>query len=70
MKLSDIDSMIELYLQAERDVLAGKQVTFQGRTVTSENLNEIRSGRREWEQRRASVANPVRQPYAAARFTT
>lgn len=69
MKLSDIDSMIELYLQAERDVLAGKQVTFQGRTVTSENLNEIRSGRREWEQRRASVASPARQPYAAARFT-
>jgi len=69
VKLSDIDSMIELYLQAERDVLAGKQVTFQGRTVTSENLNELRSGRREWEQRRASVANPVRQPYAAARFT-
>ncbi|PNO63267.1 hypothetical protein [Aeromonas caviae] len=69
MKLSDIDSMIELYLQAERDVLAGKQVTFQGRTVTSENLNELRSGRREWEQRRARVANPARQPYAAARFT-
>lgn len=69
MKLSDIDSMIELYLQAERDVLAGKQVTFQGRTVTSENLNELRSGRREWEQRRASVDNPARQPYAAARFT-
>lgn len=69
MKLSDIDSMIELYLQAERDVLAGKQVTFQGRTVTSENLNELRSGRREWEQLRASVANPARQPYAAARFT-
>ena len=68
MKPSDIDSMIELYLQAERDVLAGKQVTFQGRTVTSENLNEIRSGRREWEHRRASVSNPVRQPYAAARF--
>ncbi|MGL5596589.1 MAG: hypothetical protein ACRDDA_00375 [Aeromonas sp.] len=68
MKLSDIDSMIELYLQAERDVLAGKQVTFQGRTVTSENLNEIRVGRREWEQRRTSMTNPVRQPYAAARF--
>ena len=57
MKLCDIDTMIELYLQAERDVLAGKQVTFQGRTVTSENLNEIRSGRREWEQRRASAAS-------------
>lgn len=69
MKLSDIDSMIELYLQAERDVLAGKQIAFQGRTVTSENLNELRSGRREWEQRRASVANHARQPYAAARFT-
>lgn len=66
MKLEDIESMIGLYLQAERDVLAGKQITFQGRTVSSENLNEIRAGRQEWERRRQQ---PRRQPFAVARFT-
>ncbi|MBP8221506.1 hypothetical protein D3C87_2139690 [compost metagenome] len=69
MKLEDIDSMIALYLQAERDLLAGKQITFQGRSVTSENLNEIRTGRQEWERRRQQVASPRRRPYAVARFT-
>lgn len=69
MKLEDIDSMIALYMQAERDVLAGKQVTFQGRTVTSENLNEIRAGRQEWERRRQNAAAPRRQPYSVSRFT-
>lgn len=69
MKLEDIESMIGLYLQAERDVLAGKQVTFQGRTVSSENLNEIRAGRQEWERRRQQAAARRRQPFAVARFT-
>lgn len=69
MKLSDIDSMIELYLQAERDLLAGKVVTFQGRTVTSENLAEIRRGRQEWEQRRTKALSPRRSPFALARFS-
>lgn len=68
MKLSDIDSLIESYLQAERDVLSGKQVTFQGRTVTSENLAEIRKGRQEWEQRRINALAPRRQPFSLARF--
>lgn len=69
MKLEDIDSMIALYLQAERDVLAGKQITFQGRTVTSENLGELRAGRQEWERRRQGAIAPRRQPYAVSRFT-
>lgn len=69
MKLEDIESMIGLYLQAERDVLAGKQITFQGRTVSSENLNEIRAGRQEWELRRQQSATPRRQPFSVARFT-
>jgi len=69
VKLSDIDSMIELYLQAERDLLAGKVVTFQGRTVTSENLAEIRRGRQEWETRRTNAASPRRSPFALARFS-
>lgn len=69
MKLEDIESMIGLYLQAERDLLAGKQITFQGRTVSSENLNEIRAGRQEWERRRQQAASPRRRPYAVTRFT-
>ncbi len=43
--------MINLYIQAEKDVLEGKTVTLNGRTLSSENLIDIRKGRREWEQR-------------------
>ena len=43
--------MLAKYLEAEAAVLAGKSITFNGRSMTMENLNEIRSGRREWEQR-------------------
>ncbi|GAA4879871.1 hypothetical protein [Ferrimonas pelagia] len=51
MTPSDIQVMIDTYLQAEKDVLDGKQVSFGGRTLTMENLSEIRSGRKEWEAR-------------------
>ena len=43
--------MLAKYLEAEAAVLAGKSITFQGRSMTMENLNEIRAGRREWEQK-------------------
>lgn len=43
--------MLAKYLEAEQAVLAGKTITFQGRSMGMENLNEIRNGRREWEQR-------------------
>ncbi|WP_313178579.1 hypothetical protein [Massilia sp.] len=50
--------MLAKYMEAEAAVLAGKAITFQGRSMTMENLNEIRAGRREWEQR---VAQQSRQ---------
>ena len=43
--------MLELYIQAEKDVLKGKSVSISGRSLTRENLSEIRSGRIEWQQR-------------------
>jgi hypothetical protein len=43
--------MVNLYIQAEKDVLEGKTVSFNGRTFTSENLVDIRKGRQEWEAR-------------------
>ena len=49
--MSTEQEMINLYIQAEKDVLAGKDVSIGGRKITMENLNEIREGRKEWERR-------------------
>lgn len=43
--------MLDLYIQAEKEVLAGKTTVMNGRQYTSENLSEIRAGRKEWEER-------------------
>lgn len=44
-------NMLAEYMRAELAVLAGKTITFQGRSMGMENLQEIRAGRREWETR-------------------
>jgi len=46
-------TMVSEYMKAERAVLAGKTISFQGRSMGMENLEEIRAGRREWEARAA-----------------
>ena len=46
--------MVAKYLEAETAVLLGKTVSFGGRTLTVENLSEIRKGRHEWERRVAA----------------
>ena len=51
MTPEDIQAMIDSYLQAEKDVLAGKNVTFRGKVVGMEDLDAIRAGRKEWESR-------------------
>lgn len=43
--------MVDLYIQAEKDVLDGKSTSINGRVFTSENLIDIRNGRKEWERR-------------------
>lgn len=42
--------MLDKYLEAEAAVTDGKSITFNGRTVTFENIETIRAGRREWER--------------------
>ncbi|QDQ26712.1 hypothetical protein FNU76_10235 [Chitinimonas arctica] len=49
-------AMRDKYLEAEAAILLGKSIQFNGRTLTMENLAEIRSGRREWEGRAANEA--------------
>lgn len=49
-------TMLAEYMKAELAVLAGKTITFQGRSMGMENLQEIRAGRREWEARIAQDA--------------
>lgn len=46
--------MLASYLAAEAAVLSGKTVQFNGRTLTHEDLSEIRKGRAEWERRVAA----------------
>lgn len=43
--------MLDLYIQAEKDVLAGKNITFRGETMGLEDLDKIRAGRMEWERK-------------------
>lgn len=43
--------MVDLYIQAEKDLLDGKMTEINGRRYMSEDLNEIRKGRKEWEKR-------------------
>jgi len=52
--MSTATDMLASYLAAEAAVLSGKTVQFNGRTLTSENLSEIRKGRIEWERRVAA----------------
>ena len=54
--MSTAATMVAEYTKAELAVLAGKTITFQGRSMSMENLQEIRAGRREWEGRVAQEA--------------
>lgn len=46
--------MVDRYIEAEQAVLEGKSVQFGNRTLTMENLGQIRDGRKEWERRVAA----------------
>lgn len=43
--------MLDRYIQAEQEVLEGRTVTMNGKTLTLESLPEIRKGREYWERR-------------------
>lgn len=60
--------MLDKYLQAEADVLAGKDVQFNGRRVVMADLPAIRQGRTEWERRVAQVQRGGRPGHSLATF--
>lgn len=70
--LNKATEMLTLYLKAESDLLAGKTISFNGRTVSRENLSEIRQGRKEWEQKFAQLTQSQlgykRSRFKVARF--
>lgn len=70
MNKQTIIEMIELYAEAEKAVLSGKSITFNGQQMTMENLSEIRKGRKEWERRLSSfeASKQGRPRYKLARF--
>ncbi|MET4696100.1 hypothetical protein [Endozoicomonas lisbonensis] len=61
--MSKEQEMIDRYLQAEMDLLEGKDVSFNGRRMTMENLSEIRQGRHEWERRLQAKKGVKRHSY-------
>jgi hypothetical protein len=65
-----IQAKIDKYNQAEDEILGGKTVTWNGRTLTMENLPDIIEGRSIWEKRlsRRISGRSSRQP-AVSRFS-
>lgn len=51
--------MIAAYLAAEAAILAGKDISFQGRRVAMEDLDAIRKGRQEWEAKARTEQQPA-----------
>jgi len=62
--------MLAKYLAAESDLLTGKTVQFNGRTLTHENLQEIRKGRMEWERRVASESGASGPTFGGLSYST
>ncbi|MFA1237325.1 hypothetical protein ACLPHD_03330 [Serratia odorifera] len=70
MNQADIENMIQSYVAAEKAVLEGKSITFNGQSMTMESLSEIRKGRASWERRLSDMiaARRGRPMYKVARF--
>lgn len=60
--------MLDFYIQAERDVLEGRTVTQNGRTLTMVDLPAIRQGRQEWERKVAQQRSVGASGPGFARF--
>lgn len=66
MTLTDANAMLDAYLAAERKVLAGQTVSWDGQTLTRADLAKIQAGRQEWERK---VARLQGRRHALANFT-
>lgn len=58
MSRTQAQQMIDAYIAAELDVLDGKTVVVNGKTMATEDLAEIRAGRLEWERRLSAYSRP------------
>ncbi|MEH6464690.1 MAG: hypothetical protein V7771_12370 [Shewanella psychromarinicola] len=50
--------MVALYIEAEKDVLAGKSVSINGKMMSTEDLEQIRKGRMEWQRTLSMYTRP------------
>ena len=50
--------MVALYIEAEKDVLAGKSVSINGKMMSTEDLEQIRKGRIEWQRTLSMYSRP------------
>lgn len=69
--MSVAQDMYDLYIEAEIGVLEGKSVQMDGRTMTMEDLDKIRTGRREWARKvveEEMAASGVSQLYSLSDF--
>jgi hypothetical protein len=57
--MSTATDMYAAYLAAETAILQGKDVSFNGRRVTMEDLDAIRKGRQEWEAKARAEQQPA-----------
>ncbi|NQD37466.1 primosomal replication protein PriB/PriC domain protein [Permianibacter sp. IMCC34836] len=66
--MSQASDMVALYITAEQAVLEGKTYRHGEKLWTSEDLVEIRAGRREWEARVAAEQGGRRAGPSVASF--
>lgn len=55
--MSTASEMLFKYLEAEKAILEGKSITFNGRSMAMEDLEQVIAGRKDWERRVASENN-------------
>tara|TARA_R110002124_G_scaffold163667_1_gene331029 strand:- start:744 stop:947 length:204 start_codon:yes stop_codon:yes gene_type:complete len=58
MSKQQATDMIALYIEAEKDVLAGKSVSINGKMMSTEDLEQIRKGRIEWQRTLSMYTRP------------
>ncbi len=67
MNYADIKAMLDLYLDAEKRILKGQEVVFQGRRLTLADLEDIQKGRREWEQKLTNAGDAPEESQSVRR---
>ncbi len=66
--IQDAREMVALYTKAEKAVLTGQAYTIAGQSMPRADLDKIRAGRKEWEEKLAQYLG--RQPRVVRRVMT